>query len=467
MNGRSLFRRWILIADLAWMGIGMVVAWLLRYGGAWNAQPHSVVQAFAIALVGFALIWCVLSLSFDLDGSRSGWRLAAIVSQLLVVVTTIMTAVLAAGYLLRVYVSRLAFGYFGLLLLIGFIGIRMVACQIATTRNRMGAVRKVVIVGNGPVAQELATRFDLHPEVLCKVVGFLAPQDASLEVVQTDGTSNTTHISTPGVVSLLQDRGVEEVIFAVSRQGDPGVAELMDQCVKRGISISVIPQPYELYLSVPELIDLGGIPVLRLCHSLWGAKQPGWKRAMDLVLGLPLLFVSLPLSCGAAFVLFLQKGSGFCREERYGLRGRKFWMYRLNSARRETELPFFELMIQHLSITELPQLLNVLRGDMSLVGPRPEGFENVRHYTDWHRQRLNVKPGMTGLAQVHGLRDQNPLEDKTRYDLQYILRRSPMQDLSLLLQTTWTLVGRLRRVRSLGDKPVGAVRQEHVSAHLS
>jgi hypothetical protein len=123
-------------------------------------------------------------------------------------------------------------------------------------------------------------------------------------------------------------------------------------------------------------------------------------------------------------------------------------MYRLNSDRHAVGFPFHEFVMQQSSFTELPQLLNVLRGDMSLVGPRPEGPEKVRHYSDWHRQRLSVKPGITGLAQVHGLRDQNSSEDKTRYDLQYILHRSLFLDISLLLQTISTLALRsFRRKR--------------------
>jgi lipopolysaccharide/colanic/teichoic acid biosynthesis glycosyltransferase len=111
-------------------------------------------------------------------------------------------------------------------------------------------------------------------------------------------------------------------------------------------------------------------------------------------------------------------------------------------------------VIQQSSFTELPQLINVLLGDMSLVGPRPEEPEKVRHYSEWHRQRLSVRPGMTGLAQVHGVRDQNSSEDKTRYDLQYILHRSLFLDISLLLQTTWTLA-----LRSFPHKPHKTERQ--------
>jgi hypothetical protein len=124
-------------------------------------------------------------------------------------------------------------------------------------------------------------------------------------------------------------------------------------------------------------------------------------------------------------------------------------MCRLNSERYGPSLPWYEVILQHLSVTELPQLLNVLRGEMSLVGPRPEEPEKVKHYSDWQRQRLNVKPGITGLAQVHGLRDRHSSEEKTRFDLQYMLSRSPFIDISLLLQTFCTLMGRLFRLPKL------------------
>jgi lipopolysaccharide/colanic/teichoic acid biosynthesis glycosyltransferase len=249
-------------------------------------------------------------------------------------------------------------------------------------------------------------------------------------------------------VELLVQQNVHEVIFALSRNGNPEVAELMDQCAKFGVAVSVIPQPYELYLSAPELMDLDGLPILRLRNSTRNSSEPRWKRIADLAIAAILLVPSVPVILAAGLVLKAQKGRGFCGEERCGKNGKLFWMYRLNSPRRAPDLPVYERVMQHLSLTELPQLFNVLRGDMSLVGPRPEGMEDVRHYTDWHLQRLNVKPGITGLAQVHGLRDQNALEDKTRYDLQYILHRSLFLDISLLLQTIWTITRRFGSVPS-------------------
>jgi lipopolysaccharide/colanic/teichoic acid biosynthesis glycosyltransferase len=443
MNDSLGFRGWIFALDLGWIVLSMWLACLLRYGGALRALPGSTLLAFSVMLLETAFIWTILWSLLDIDGSHGGWRWSAIVSQLLLGVSIVIVAVLASGYLVRMYVSRLVAGYFAVLILIGFIVIRIATHSMLNMRYRSGAVRRVIIVGSGPVALEAAAKIRGHPEVLRQVIGFLLAEDSALEVMAQGVVRNLLEVRTCGILNLLAEQRVDELIFATPRNGNPQVAELMDQSVKHGFAVSVIPQPYELYLSAPELMDLDGFPILRLRHSARNTSEPVWKRTLDIVLAAVLLVPSVPIIVGGAAVLKMRKGKGFCREKRCGKGGEPFWMYRLNSPRREPNLPMYERVMQHLSVTELPQLLNVLRGEMSLVGPRPEVLESVRHYTDWHLQRLNVKPGITGLAQVHGLRDQNALEDKTRYDLQYILHRSLFQDISLVMQTIWTIIRRL------------------------
>jgi lipopolysaccharide/colanic/teichoic acid biosynthesis glycosyltransferase len=124
-------------------------------------------------------------------------------------------------------------------------------------------------------------------------------------------------------------------------------------------------------------------------------------------------------------------------------------MYRLNVERHATSPQLYERLFVRWSLTELPQMWNVLSGDMSLVGPRPESPGRVKYYSEWQRQRLKVQAGVTGLAQVHGLRDQHSSEDKARFDLEYIFNWSPLLDLSLILQTVWTLT-----IRGLRQEPV-------------
>ena len=459
-------RNWILLADLGWIVVAVLVAWFFRYGSAWNTQPRSSVQVFGLILLASSLTWTILGSWLDLDGFRGGWRLPAMISQLLLAVTLVMATLLTAGYLSRMYVSRLALLYFGMLMLGGFMLTRIAARSLLHTRYRAGTVRRVVIVGSGPVAREAAAKIERHPEMLCQVVGFLARGESSLELLRSETPSNVVNIQTCGIVGLLQQRQVDELIFAVSRNTTPEVAELMDQCAKRGIAVSVIPQPYELYMSAPELVDLEGLPILRL-RPAWASPDPAGKRALDLGVAALLLIPCLALILVAAGVLKLKKGKGFAREERCGLHGKTFWMYRLNSPRRDANLASYERIMGYLSLTELPQLFNVFRGEMSLVGPRPEGVDALCHYTDWHFQRLNVRPGLTGLAQVCGLRDENPLEDKIRYDLQYILHRSLFQDVSLLLQTIWTLAGRLGSVHKHSSNPSETQHEQTISRSLA
>jgi lipopolysaccharide/colanic/teichoic acid biosynthesis glycosyltransferase len=159
-------------------------------------------------------------------------------------------------------------------------------------------------------------------------------------------------------------------------------------------------------------------------------------------LSLAILLVVSPLLALAALVVYKKKGIAFRTEPRCGKDGMLFRMCRLNIERHATDPEGYEKLFVRWSLTELPQLWNVLRGDMSLVGPRPESPERVKYYSEWQRQRLKVVAGVTGLAQVHGLREQHSSEDKTRFDLQYIFNWSPFLDVSLILQTVWTLLFR-------------------------
>jgi lipopolysaccharide/colanic/teichoic acid biosynthesis glycosyltransferase len=453
-------RKWISMVDLAWVAIAATLAYLLRYGWAWEGPAGRSAAIFVLPSLAAILAWSLLSSRLQLDGFRGGWRFSAVVSQLLSAVSLLMMFLLVGGYLARQYVSRLMLGYFGLLLFVGFVLIRFAAWSVFRSRYRKGAVRRVVIVGSGSLAREMAIKIEHHPESLYRIAGFLCPAGTAFDIPLPGASADAVNVQSLGIVDILQAHDVSEIILTLPQTSHPEVLDLVALCRQRGIAVSLVPQPYLLYLSKPELVDLGGLPLLQLKEAASGEPaNPIWKRVLDLALATCLSLISLPVILIAAAVLKGRKGQGFCRELRCGQYGKSFWIYRLNSERNASGLTRAEFVMQHLSLTELPQLLNVLRGDMSLVGPRPEGLDRARRYTDWHRQRLSAKPGMTGLAQVHGLRDQNSSEDKTRYDLQYILHRSVFQDISLLLQTIWTLMGRLLQLRKGPPVPVEAPRE--------
>jgi len=423
-----------------------LACWLPLGRGSSSASPDSIPVCGPALLLALAL-WIVLSSWLRLDGFRGGWRSPAVLSQLLPAVAGLTAALFASGFALPIHSSRLVLSYFGILLFLGFALIRFILRWRIVSRYRLGSVRRIIIVGDGPLAEEMAATIDRHPELLYQIVGFLSPAGSGLVSTpfESEAAAGVDRVSlqTLGIVDLLQSRRVDEIILTVPEPGHSEILDLAATCRTAGIAVSLVPQPYQLYLSKPKLVDLDGLPLLQWEGRVPPGTHPHWKRVLDLALSACLVPVALAGILPAALLLKLCKGKGFRRELRCGQHGKTFWMYRLNSDRDAEELPAHEFLMQRSSLTELPQLLNVLRGDMSLVGPRPEGPERTRHYSDWNQQRLSVKPGMTGLAQVHGLRHESSSEDKTKYDLQYILHRSSFQDISILLQTLWTITVRL------------------------
>jgi lipopolysaccharide/colanic/teichoic acid biosynthesis glycosyltransferase len=438
---------YILAADLCWTINAMALAFVLRYGMTWQNPTGIPAMRFLRFLIVTLIFWSVLSSLLHLDGFRGGWRLPAMLSQLFPAVFSLMVLLFAGAYLARWYTSRLVLGYFGILLFLGFVAIRLAARAFLASRHRNGAVRKAVIVGSGRIASEIALKIKCHPEMLWEVIGFLCPADNGPNLTLAKSNAKPIAVRSVGVSELLRSRSVNEIILAVSKPDHPEISDLVTRCLNQGIAVSLVPQPYDLYLSRPKLIDLDGLPLLKLEGVPATPLNPIWKPLFDLALTACLLPIAGPVVLAAAVWLKIRKGKGFCSEVRCGQFGEPFLMYRLNSDRHAVNLPLYEALMQQSSFTELPQILNVIRGEMSLVGPRPEPPERVHRYSDWNRQRLSVKPGITGLAQVHGLREQNSSEDKTRYDLEYILHRSWFLDISLLLQTLWTLTVRLLQLK--------------------
>jgi lipopolysaccharide/colanic/teichoic acid biosynthesis glycosyltransferase len=273
----------------------------------------------------------------------------------------------------------------------------------------------------------------------------MEPDDGAFQSGMLANTDRPTTTPPLGIIDLLCEHRVDELIFAVEDYASRDLFHLTALCRNRGIAVSLVPQLYELYLSRSHLYDLDGLPVLQLARPERSSAAVARKRGLDLVLGFLLSLPAAPIVASLAVALYCRRGKSFRWERRCGFRGRPFAMLRLDVDRAANNPSRFERVLGELSLTELPQLWNVLRGEMSLVGPRPESFDRVCRYSEWQQQRLNVKPGMTGLAQVQGLREQHTTEEKTRFDLQYLLNSSLWTDLSLLLQTMWTLATRWAR----------------------
>jgi lipopolysaccharide/colanic/teichoic acid biosynthesis glycosyltransferase len=432
----------ILALDLLWIAAVLKTAQIIQDRLILGRDGLPRASHAAEFLLAFS-IWTVLYLREKLDGFGGERWFSAVFAQVTTAVICILGAQLVFALLSKNHDSRLELLYMGALLPLGFMVIRSLAWWLVTSRPGGKTKRRVVILGSGQLVHDLARKISRHREMPMEVEGILFPADTEPSSRLSALPVGAISIRTLNILGLMQEKKVQELI--VVEPLPPGLEseKLISNCRKAGIRVQLVPQRYELYLSKAKLTEIEDVPLLSLEEQTLSTVGLKVKRIVDLLGALPLLVLSLPLLVLSAAALRSQKDKVLRKELRCGKKGRLFWMYRLNVDREAPNLSGCEWVLVRFSITELPQLWNVLKGDMSLVGPRPESPERVKHYSMWQRQRLSVTPGVTGLAQVNGLRENHSSEEKAHFDLQYIFHWSLFLDLSLLLQTIFTLAARL------------------------
>jgi lipopolysaccharide/colanic/teichoic acid biosynthesis glycosyltransferase len=452
---KQRIRQSILLFDLLWVATAFTFAYALRYKYlGFGVESWASFREFVPALCSALLIWIFLYLSKDLDGFTGGWHLPTVFSRIMVAVLYLMAFLLALAFLQQHYYSRLLLLYLACLLPIGFIVIRCSARWVIASRSWNGAMRRAVILGSGHLAHELAYKISRHPELLLEVVGLLYPSGSDSSNGLSIPSGELTSLQSLNVHNFMKEKNVKELIVVMPQSGGSDTEKMISKCRESGMVVRLVPQWYELYVSEAQMIEVDGVPLISLEERNIPAILLALKRSVDLVGGSILAILTLPVVLVAVVKLNRRHGRAVSKEQRCGVLAGTFTMFRLNVDRDSPNLIGFDKFLARLSLTELPQLWNVIRGEMSLVGPRPEAPERVRHYSDWQRQRLSVKPGLTGLAQVHGLREQHSSNEKARFDLEYIFHWSLFLDFSLILQTVWTLTVRLLKPRGNGAKSI-------------
>ncbi len=302
---------------------------------------------------------------------------------------------------------------------------------------------KALVVGCGELARLVLRRTREHPEFGHEVIGFVSTDNESGEI---RGVPIVARLS--GLPDYVRAHGVDEVIVA---QPDLQPGELLDvvsACEDHPVEFHVVSGPFEVLTGQAQISGLTDLPTIELRRGSFGFWQEAAKRVIDIVVSVVLLVAFSPLILVLAVVIRRQTGdSPIFRQERSGLNGRPFTMHKFRSMRSDAE-PYAEApddeddpritpigrWLRRFSLDEIPQLWNVIKGDMSLVGPRPEMPFIVEQYEPWQRRRLEVRPGLTGLWQILGRKDL-PLRENIEYDFYYIRNRSLLLDLVIVLKT--------------------------------
>ncbi len=340
-----------------------------------------------------------------------------------------------------------------------------------TQARRHGeALRPTLIVGAGRIGRLTARRLIAHPELGLKPIGFLDKEP--MEAEEHGGVLLPVLGSSWDLDRVIAEQGVQQVIITFSTAPSEVLLRMVQHCEELGVNVAFIPRLFEKMNSKLTIDYLGGLPLVVPRPSNPRGVQFAIKYACDRVLAAVMLILTAPIMVAAAVGILLTLGRPvFFRQRRVGRDGREFDMLKFRTMRHPEEVDEvgyelppdtapggvegadrrtpFGAFLRRSSIDELPQLLNVVKGDMSLIGPRPERpafvglFEqSVYRYTDRHR----VKSGITGWSQVNGLRGKTSLADRVEWDNYYIENWSLWLDIKILLLTTVSILRFSRQV---------------------
>jgi exopolysaccharide biosynthesis polyprenyl glycosylphosphotransferase len=305
---------------------------------------------------------------------------------------------------------------------------------------------RVLIVGVGETSQLLLEKLRKFPELGYRVVGLIAENGASKSAGDVRGIPVLGGYQ--DIPSVVHDKHIHEVIIAdplVSRQK---TLELIVRIGQLNLPVKIVSDLYEIITTRTELNGFADIPVIEIPPPRTRKLNAAVKNSVEYFLAILMFLISLPfwiLICAA--IRFTSKGSALFRQERVGKDGKIFRIFKFRTmyrdvpnyqeaprVRNDPRITKIGRLLRRTSLDELPQLLNVLKGEMSLVGPRPEMPFIVSQYNEWQRIRLSIKPGLTGLWQILGRKDLY-LHENLEYDFFYIKNQSILLDLIILLKT--------------------------------
>ena len=363
-------------------------------------------------------------------------------------------SVVVLQYLIRLDLSRPFVILFGLYAWIFLCLFRIAAGRwIGTVRREFGATHYIMVVGTSERALALGRALEQSADYGVELMGFL---DETAGQVQLSKTYQVKPLAR--LPQLLEQHVIDEIIFAVDSRQLAGMEDIFLLCDEEGVRSRVIVDFFPHVNSEVYLDRLGSIPLLTFSAAPHDEIRLLLKRVTDVLLAAAALVLLLPFMAAIALIIRLTSpGPAIFRQERCGLNGRRFVFYKFRSMCDNAEALKAQLMhlnrkqvafkipndprltrigsvLRKFSVDEWPQLWNVLRGDMSLVGPRPAVPGEVENYARWQRRRLRMRPGLTCLWAVSG-RDALDFDTWMKMDMQYIDNWSLSLDWKIMLRT--------------------------------
>ena len=454
-NAGTLFTVTLVLADALLVGLAFYIAYHLRVAIKWPTVPEYLAPFREYVGMLVIQVFSVLSMSFFYrlyyqERARPFVDEAAAIAGAVsigMLLSVALTSFVFKNTLLDLDYSRGMVIYSWLLsILLISLGHLVHRRAVAVLRDQGWAEVRVLVVGSGEVGQMIVQKLLYSPGMGYRVVGIVNGQSG----LQVHGAPL---LGTVGQLrELIDEHEIDEVIIGEPEATHEELMRVISLCERGRVSIKVFPDLFQIMASEISIGDLNGLPLLNVRDVALHGWNVGKKRAMDVILAtLGLVFLSPFLLLVALLIKLDSSGRVLYAQQRMGLDAKPFWCLKFRSMRQDAEKdgPGWTTkddprctrvgrVLRRTNIDELPQLINVLIGEMSLVGPRPERpvyVEQFRRTIPRYMERHREKAGITGWAQVNGLRGDTSISERTKYDLWYIENWSLVLDIKILLRT--------------------------------
>jgi exopolysaccharide biosynthesis polyprenyl glycosylphosphotransferase len=455
---RRLVARLLLIADIAGLSVALLLAeslfgWTVTSSGlTWGSL--GMLALLAPIYVAGAKIYGL----YDTDDELTSQSTADELGHIFNLATVAIWFLVIAAWSFDVELPRLPelIGLWALVIL--FVAVTRSACR-ASARRSPHYLQNTVIVGAGEVGQTLAEKFLGHPEYGINLIGLVDTQPKE----RRESLQEITILGGPNeLASIVTEHGIERVIVAFSNEEERDTLNLIRRLRDLHVHVDVVPRLYELISPGLMVHSVAGLPLVALRMSRLSRAARARKRVLDLTISVLALGLLLPLFVIIALWIRLgSRGPVLFKQLRMGAGNEPFYLYKFRTMvhdadDRKHELAHLNMhqsgdprmfkvaddpritnvgrLLRRYSLDELPQILNILRGEMSIVGPRPLILDEDQYVEGWARRRSDLRPGITGLWQVLG-RSSIPFEEMTKLDYLYVMNWSVWTDLKLIVRT--------------------------------
>jgi exopolysaccharide biosynthesis polyprenyl glycosylphosphotransferase len=458
---RTLFTIWLVILDFVLIALAFALAYQLRITIDWPeplANQVPLADYLSLFLVQALGIIAVLFLNRQYYIPRAASRIDQVYYVFISVSVGILIAIALSTLFFRndraiLDYPRTMLVYNWLLTIVLLMLGRFFTNWLRQRLQERGIGKdRMLLVGTGDTARMILQRIVWSPSLGYDLVGIINGEGPEKEIL------GVPILGTPeDLPDLINEYKIDEVIVAIPEKGHRETLHVISYCERGRVTIKVFPDLFQYITTSAGIEDLGGLPLLSVRDYALRGYLLTLKRVIDFVGSAIGLIVLSPVMFMTALAIKLESpGPVFFVQPRMGLDGREFMLIKFRSMRTDAEKDGpgwtvkddprqtrLGMWLRRLEVDELPNLINVFLGEMSLVGPRPEQayyVEQFRRFVPRYMDRHREKGGMTGWAQVNGLRGDSSISERTKYDLWYSENWSILLDTKILLRTLWQII---------------------------